>query len=169
MTESLNYIAGRPTFYFKNNFNLPIRAAGVLPFKREGDTIKFLMINRRNRYEDFGGKTDIQDLCIEETAVREAYEESNGIFSKELIIRQLYYTVLSKTKVAYSKISKYIVFFVEITDDYDCDIFGNKEFHDNIDRTVEWVDIGNFIDSDFLKKLHCRLKFNYFFYCLRKL
>ena len=175
MTESFGYIAnttfsaGRPTFYFKNNLKLPIRAAGVLPFKRDGDNIKFLMIKRRNRHEDFGGKTDMIDKCIEETAVREAYEESNGIFDKETIIRQLYYTVLPKTNVAYSKMSKYIVFFVEVTEDYDCDVFGDREIHDDIDRTVEWVDIGCFLDDDFLDRLHCRLKFNYFFYCLRKL
>lgn len=159
----------RPTFYFKNNPSLPIRAAGILPYKREGDNIKFLMIKHNNVYEDFGGKTDIVDGCVEETAIREALEESNNIFTQDLFVKQLYYSQCNRKKMAYYKKAKYVVYLLEIHDEYDCNIFGTSELHDRIVRTVEWVDLERFLDVSFLDKLHLRLRFSYFFHCLMKL
>ena len=40
------------------------------------------MIYCDKKYEDFGGKTDKIDTCIEDTIAREAEEESNKIFKK---------------------------------------------------------------------------------------
>lgn len=164
MQESL-----RPTFYFKNKLSLPIRAAGILPYRRSGNDIELLMVKHNNVYEDFGGKTDPKDTCVEETAIREALEESNNIFVKDDFVKQLYYTSFDITKIAYYKKSKYVVFLLEITDNYDCSIFGTHETHDNIKRTVEWVPLHNFLEAAFLNKLHCRLRFSYFFHCLMKL
>ncbi len=134
-----SHMDSRPTFYYKNNKKNPIRAGGVL-FYRFFPDFEMLLINPNNkiRYEDFGGKTDEQDKNILETIAREVYEESNGIFSQKWTINELEYA----TNI-YIKQSKYLLYFVNITNlenVYKKD-FGEKEFHENIKRTVEWVKV----------------------------
>ena len=74
----------RPTFYYNNNNRCEIRAGGIIFYKhtRDMNEPEFLMIKNWDRYEDFGGRTDVIDNTIEDTICREADEESNGIFPK---------------------------------------------------------------------------------------
>jgi hypothetical protein len=156
---------GRPTFNFKNNVNNEnqnqIRAGGIIFYKYNKETCEpdFLMIKCKKKYEDFGGKTDAVDKCIEETVAREAQEESNNIFKKNEVLKKL------KTHIgAYCKFSKYLVFICRTDIEYDPKKFGDYEQHDKLSRTVEWIPYSKLKNPEFIKKsLHIRLRFRYFF------
>lgn len=127
----------RPTFYLDEK---PIRAGGVLLYR--GD-YSFLMIYSRGNYEDFGGRTDNIDTCIEDTVAREAEEESNGVLTREYVRMQL-----DNGKIFYNSPSKYIVYIAEITENFDPESFGDIEIHDNIKRTVEWIPLEKILDGE---------------------
>jgi hypothetical protein len=150
-----NPIKNRPTFYLDDEHKIELRAGGVLFYKYNTDKTNFdlLLIYSRNNYEDFGGCTDEYDKDIIDTVSREVEEESNNIFSKDIIKEKI------KDSVSiYIKHCKYALYFIELHDNYDPTDFGNMETHDNISRTVEWVPYDNFNDQDFIKKLNFRLK-----------
>lgn len=142
----------RPTFYFNNDDLYPIRAGGVMFYYKHDNTCDFLMIYCKQKYEDFGGRTDKKDSDIIETISREVSEESNNVFTKEFVKEKI-----SDSQAVYIKISKYLLYFIELNEYYDTAIFGNKETHDNIQRTVEWVPYKNLLDQDFSKKLNFRV------------
>lgn len=150
----------RPTFLFKNQPKRFIRAGGFIYYRvNDYNEPEFLMIKYRGRYEDFGGKTDACDTCIEDTVAREADEESNGIFKKKEILR-----ILKKKVGTYCRHSKYIVYICKSNKNFNPEDFGEREYHDNIPRTVEWIPYKKLIDKDFIKQnLHIRLRFKYFF------
>ena len=151
----------RPTFFFKNNPEWEIRAGGVTFYRVNCETNEpeFLMIKYMGNYEDFGGKTDKVDNCIEDTVAREADEESNGIFNQREVFK-----ILKSRSGTYCKHSKYIVYVCKTCKKYNPVDFGDREYHDDIERTVEWVPYSNLIDKKFIKEyLHIRLRFKYFF------
>ena len=146
----------RPTFWYNNDENKKIRAGGVLFYKFNETTLnlEFLMIhNKNNYYEDFGGRTDIEDNDIIDTICREVEEESNKIFKKEFIRKELI-----NSKSTYIKQCKYLLYFVELKNYHDPKKFGEIEIHDNIERTVEWITYDDFCNKNFLEKLNFRLK-----------
>lgn len=157
---------GRPTFFYNNkkkNSENKIRAAGIIFYYYENNQPIFLMINVSGKYEDFGGKTDVIDTSILETIVREATEESNNIFNKNNI-------KICKKNMCYSKKSKYLLCFQEISIKYDVELFGTVELNNGINRTVEWIKLDLLLDPLFIKnKLHARLRFGYFFKKLKLL
>lgn len=140
----------RPTFYLdKTSKKFPCRAGGVMPYYLTKNGIYFLMIKNNGVYEDFGGKTDEKDRSIRDTIVREAQEESNFIFPRKSIRSQI------KNNGIYIHKSKYLFYFIKAEKYYDVSIFGDREIHDNIPRTVEWVHIDTLSDK---KLLHYRLR-----------
>ena len=47
----------------------------------------------------------------------------------------------------------------EVDKNYEPEDFGTLEVHENVERTVEWVDADMFLTGDFIrKKLHVRLR-----------
>ena len=155
MTKIKKEIDKSPIFYYNNDTSYELKAGGVLFYKynKEEDKYEFLMINSRNQYEDFGGKTDVGDENIIKTISREVDEESNKIFSKEIIEEKIKNLV-----TVYVKHCKYLLYFVELTDNYNPLDFGKKEHHDNLNRTVEWVGQENFYKEEFIKNLNFRLR-----------
>ena len=154
----------RPTFYFLNKVNT-IRAAGVMFFRYNNvaEQLEFLMIKCKDKYEDFGGKTSERDKTIYDTVIREAFEESNGVLSRDYV-----HDCIKNLQGVYTKKSKYLVFFSEF--DLKCNLsdFGTEEFYANISRTVEWIPGHKLIDKQFIKdQLHIRLKFGPFFKKIR--
>ena len=97
-----------PIFYYKNEIKYEIKAGGVIfyTFDRSCNKLKFLLINNNDIYEDFGGKTDLNDKTIIDTISREVEEESNQIFSK----KEIYEKIKNKNPL-YTKNSKYILYF----------------------------------------------------------
>ena len=144
----------RPTFYYysannsANNSNL-IRAGGVIFYYQDSLTknIKILMQYternvdniKRNLYEDIGGKTDEVDTCINDTIIREVFEETNGIISKELIKEYLD----KNNHCLYLHSSKYYLVLIKVNDNIkniDRRSFGKIETSSNKKRQFFWID-----------------------------
>lgn len=149
-----------PVFYYNNKTSKEIKAGGVLfyYYNKNENKLKFLMINNKGKYEDFGGRTEDIDKSIEYTVSREVEEESNKIFLRNDVLN-----IISSNFPLYIKHSKYVLYICEIDKNYDTTIFGSKEFHDNIYRTVEWIDYEDLINSSFINKMNHRLRFRRFF------
>jgi len=147
----------RPTFNYLSNNTMPIRAGGVIIYRKINNQIQFLLIKKligeSERYEDIGGKTDKEDENELDTIARETYEETNFIISKEIIKKQL-----EHNKSFYNLKSKYVLYIVK-ANKYEkkltSTVFGNVETHDNINRVIEWVDVDMIINK--MINLHPRL------------
>jgi hypothetical protein len=141
----------RPTFYLNNDKSQEVRAGGILFYKYNDKNFDLLLTYSRNNYEDFGGQTDNQDIDMIDTVSREASEESNYVFDQGFLKNKI------KDQVPiYVKHCKYVIYFVQLDQDYDVKVFGDKEICDGFDRTVEWIPYERFIDPDFKKNF--RLK-----------
>lgn len=126
----------RPVFYHKGNKDKELKAGGIIFYKDK----KLLLINSNNKIEDFGGKTEPKDKNIYDTVAREVEEESNRIFNFNDIRNKI-----EDENYIYIPWSKYALFFIELDKYYDIKIFGNKEEYENINRTVEWVTLDEFL------------------------
>jgi hypothetical protein len=151
MTEDLiTYDSNnRPTFYYENDKNKPIRAGGVLIYKKDDEHIKVLLIKKLtfgdNLHEDIGGKTDKEDLNILDTISREVSEETNKIIDKEIIKEQL-----KNGKPLYVPFSKYMLYLIEANEEQKklkTHLFGSLELHDKLKRRIYWIKIQNFIND----------------------
>lgn len=149
--------SSRPTFYVDDDNQKPVRAAGVIPYSIIDGELKFLVISRKDNYEDFGGKTSEEDISIHQTILREAYEESNGLFSPPMIYDHL-------VNPCYIARCKYIVYFVPVSSSWKSSDFGDIEYHEKISRKVEWVPI-----KTFMSKRHPRLNSDNFVTRIRRL
>jgi 8-oxo-dGTP pyrophosphatase MutT (NUDIX family) len=139
-----------------NDITKPIRAGGVLFFKCNKLTTKLLMIKKTHQlmYEDIGGKTSSFDDNIYETIAREVKEETNNLIDSDIVKNQIY-----SGKYFYIPLAKYLLIIIK-ANSYERKLkdndFGDKEIHDDIDRTVEWVDLNNFLENKliFNPRLH---------------
>ena len=146
----------RPTFYTKGA-NSPIRAGGVIIYKRVNQHYEFLLIKKQVGniaiYEDIGGKTDKMDKTVLDTVSRETCEETNSIIGVQRIKDQL-----KVSKSIYITKSKYMLYFVK-ANKYEKNLkpldFGDIEVHSSIHRTFEWVDTRLITDNTIT--LHQRL------------
>ena len=147
--KTSNSYFDRPTFYYENDKTKPIRAGGVIIYKKVGNDIKLLMIKttHRNvtRYEDIGGKTDINDITEYDTVSREVAEETNLVINQKIIKYQL-----KNADSIYVPYSKYLVFLVE-ANLYERNLkstyFGDKEIQDNIYRTINWISLDSYLNN----------------------
>jgi hypothetical protein len=152
-------IVERPTFSYNNDNTKPIRAGGVILYKRtNNNNIEVLLIKKiidnTCRYEDIGGKTDSSDINIFDTISRETEEETNNVINKNIIKTQLI-----NSNLIYSYKSKYVVAFTKANKyerKLNTDLFGTEETHDKIIRTIHWVNINNILENKIC--LHPRLK-----------
>ncbi len=140
--STLNY-HDRPTFYLDNHRGKPLRAGGVLFYRRYNGEMEVLLIkNGEDRYEDIGGKTDAADGSIYDTIARETWEETNKKISAQVVKRQL--QTLQPGMSIYTRQSKYLMLIVR-ANSYECrltsDDFGPMELHDQFARTVHWVPV----------------------------
>lgn len=152
-----NISISRPTFSYLNDNNMPIRAGGVIIYRKINNQIEFLLIKKLigniERYEDIGGKTDKNDTNEFDTIARETCEETNSIINEQIIKKQLEYS-----KSCYNLKSKYVLYFIK-ANKYEKKLkshfFGDIEIHDSINRTIEWVNTKMIIDK--IITLHPRL------------
>lgn len=159
---------GRPTFYYKNDPANQIRAGGLILYRVTTDKngkqdLEYLMIKWNGVYEDFGGKTDKEDMCYQDTVLRETEEESNGILN----LYRTYKPVMNNEPVFYKE-CKYLTYVLKADIEYYPEEFDDIEYYENVARTVEWVPHSTLITKKFTKhKLHTRLLFREFFDKLR--
>ena len=136
-----------------NTFPLSISACGCLFYKT--DPLRLMLIKYADPnwplLDDFGGQIDLDDYSVKCAQFREIMEETNVIIPTELLSSLLY---KKSNKIFYNKFSKYYLSLIHVEEDFypDTAIFGNREIHDNIIRTVNW-----FPYSDARKKLSKRL------------
>ena len=143
----------RPTFYYLFDNNSPIRAGGVIIYRKINNITELLLIKKKDRYEDIGGKTDVTDENELDTVSREVYEETNSVINKDIIKKQLTYS-----KSCYCLKSKYILYFVKANiyqKKLISENFGDNEIHDNIERSIEWINSKIFLENSLF--LHPRL------------
>lgn len=137
----------RPTFHYRFARSKPIRAGGVLYYKKVGDSIELLLIKRDDKdyYEDVGGKTSPEDKNVFDTVAREVDEETNKKMPYEVVMEQI-----KKAPSIYVNNSKYILFLVEATPEqqlFTTEDFSNLETHENISRTIHWVDMSIYMNK----------------------
>ena len=151
------YLMGDQTkLSFRLN-NDEIRAGGVLLYRvnEQNKQIEFLLAKNGNRYEDLGGKIDKCDADIYETIAREVKEESNNLINYNSIILRI-----KENNPIFVKYSKYMLFIIESNNyerDLTSEMFGIREIHDNIDRTVHWISFDDFFEFVKQKKINPRL------------
>lgn len=147
----------RPTFYYTNDKTKPIRACGIIFYKKDELTkqIKVLMQYtervgidkiKRNVYEDIGGKSDEKDSCINDTIIRETVEETNSIITEEIIKEHLD----KKNHDIYLKKGKYYLLLVEANKniiDINRRTFGKEEKLSGKLRQFHWIDSNRFISG----------------------
>lgn len=113
-------MAPRPTFSYQGQ---PVRAAGILLYTYVNGQKWFLFRKAKGKWQDMGGKTDVQDTSIVDTAIREATEETNGkLFSVDdtyTCCQTRLRNMLSNGRghrIRYNKRSKYVLFIVRVDD-----------------------------------------------------
>ncbi|CAL6081171.1 Conserved_hypothetical protein [Hexamita inflata] len=134
------------TFYYQNNKEKPVKAAGILFYKQDKGITKFLLVQRyddihktkySSEYQDFGGKVEKKDKSIAHIALREALEEVRDMadINKEICMEQM-----QKNQCQfYVPNSKYLMYLIAadgIIEKLNCDeIFyepwGNKKVKAN--------------------------------------
>lgn len=138
--KCVSSIKERPTFFVEEN---ELRAGGVLFYRFNQSKIEVLFINKNDRFEDIGGKTDPIDKCIEDTVSREVEEETNNRITSFHIKKQL--EKCEKRAIFYNK-SKYVLYFIK-ANKYERKLstedFSNKEITDDIARTLHWIPLSD--------------------------
>jgi len=148
----------RKCFYFDNDTEKPILAAGVLFVKEEKGKKYVLMQKKKEKqkqdeYSDFGGKIDLKDQTTVETIARELGEELNyGIYDSKKIyldnIKDLKNLIQENIiKSVYQERAKYFVIIAQLPENISLDfaIIGDSEKLDKINRTVEWISYDDFM------------------------
>lgn len=129
---------GRPTFYFRDQTKYPIRAAGVLLYKKDNGVVKLLVIHetKEDVFTDIGGKTDKLDQNIKDTVYREVQEETNGLINM----------TLNDSDIVYCG-QRYLFYFQEATEYYNTYIFGDQEDSNGHWRTFHWINAREVLDK----------------------
>jgi hypothetical protein len=130
----------RPTFF--NKSKQPIRAGGVIyyRFNKFSNKIQLLLQQIDKKFEDMGGKTAENDIDINHTIGRELVEETNGIISMD----EFYLQVNKYNDCIYSSTGKYLLYILPANEHISSTKlleYSNKEFYDNVTRTVHWVNL----------------------------
>ncbi len=163
----------RPTFFICQHYEC--RASGILFYKIVKDIPYFLLVNEYNKWGDIGGKTDIDDRNILDTACREVTEETNAVFGNNLrrvhdidTYNECYEYAYWRTKdlvktnlthQIYIPSSKYLIYCVKL-DPSLCPYakeFDVKELQNDNVRYFEWVSCNKFKKLIYNQKTNFRI------------
>ena len=154
----------RKCFYYDNDTEKPILAAGILFVKEEnGKKLVFVQKviekNGQEIYSDFGGKIDLDDQTVIETISRELGEELNYAFYETKNDKKIYldsdklkkYIQKNIIKKIYQERAKYFVLMVKFPENIgiDYNIIGDFEKLDKINRKAEWITYEQFLKEYF--------------------
>jgi hypothetical protein len=149
----------RKCFYYDNNTEKPILAAGIL-FVKEENGKKYVLMQikkeKQDEYSDFGGKIDLDDQSIVETIARELGEELNfGLYDSKKTERKNFDNINELKKIieeniikkVYQERAKYFVIIAKFPENISLDFMtiGISEKLDKINRTVEWITYDQFL------------------------
>ncbi len=162
----------RKVFYYKDDTKMEIKAGGILfVHGKENKEVLIQKIFEKDgkiKYSDFGGKTDNDDLTIDDTIARELYEESNGgirnkytkqILSIDELRKMIDENIQIEILIPMVKYILKIVYFDDSKYELDFSIIGTYEKKDKIKRFVEWISYDEFIKYYDSKSLHPRMVF----------
>jgi hypothetical protein len=151
----------RKCFYYEENTEKPILAAGVLFIKEENGKKYILMQkvikkDKSDEYSDFGGKIELKDDIIIDTISRELGEELNWGLYEKVKKKNIYLDTTEKlknlileniVKLIYQGTAKYFVVIAKIPKNifFDFDKIGEFEKLDKINRTIHWISYDEFI------------------------
>lgn len=137
-------------------------SAGVIFFRYRNGRLEFLMQHKPDKkqkwwFEDLGGKVDLGDSSPNETAAREADEESNGQISKIYTMELMRQNSIA---LLYQK-AQYMMYLVHLPDEKDFE-FGDHEVHPKyfIQRTLKWIPI-DVIQKIPFSSIHPRIRHFY--------
>jgi 8-oxo-dGTP pyrophosphatase MutT (NUDIX family) len=151
----------RKCFYYEDNDEQPILAAGVLFIKEEKDK-KFVLMqkviekDKPDEYSDFGGKIDLDDDIVVDTIARELCEELNCGLYEKVKKKHVYLDTIEKlknlileniVKLIYQRTAKYFVIIAKLPKNImlDFEKIGDFEKLDKVKRKVEWISYEDFI------------------------
>lgn len=134
----------RPTFMHDGQ---PVRAAGLLVYVSDMDGVHVLFRHAKGKITDIGGKTDAEDTCVEDTVIREVWEETNGNLYGEMppnkFARILHAQLRHhSTRRIYNAKSKYLLFVVRESPAFlglPMQRFGRREHHDGMKHYYRWL------------------------------
>lgn len=134
-----------------------IFAGGVLLYKIINNNFYLLLSfsSFRQYYEDIGGKVDLVDDSIYDTVIRETQEETNNVIN-------LTKSRLESSNYIYNRSGKYMLFLTEANDiekNKTINDFGMCEIHDNINRTIQWINYDDILKNNL--KLSPRILFKF--------
>ncbi|MCK4968780.1 MAG: NUDIX hydrolase [Candidatus Aenigmarchaeota archaeon] len=160
------------------------KAGGIIPFCQIGSE-RYLLLQRRTKmkngkieygkYEDLGGrKSKIEkqnNHPIINTAIREASEETNFVYSGDIIKGYIGITAECKQKsdeffinridpnFISNKTIPYAVFLVKVEEDqkFPNEVYGNYEHTDRFHRVLSWVKLTEFEKIVQNNNLHPRI------------
>lgn len=142
----------------RHSFNIDgntIYAGGLIIYRINNGELELLLMKSRGKYEEFGGTINREDKDIFDTVAREVDEESNGVIKYDSVIDRI-----KTCSYVCAKKSKYIVFLLK-ANEYEkimtSNMFGNREIHDNIERTVHWIKAKNFYNFVKQKEVNFRI------------
>ncbi len=124
-----------------------ISAAGCLIYKILGGEVYLLLIKYNDpnwpMLDDLGGRIDGSDTSVIGAITREVSEETNNVIDSNL------FKSMHMTNSFYTLKSKYYVVLVRVDDNFckDTTVFGDKEIHDNIYRTINWFNLRDVKDT----------------------
>jgi len=151
-----------------NADDVEVSAGGVILYRIKDGELQLLLMTNRGKLEDLGGTSEKKDKDIFHTVAREVSEESNRLIDKKSILNRI-----RNSEYILSRTSKYIIFIIKANDDeskLNSEQFGDREIHDDIPRTIDWVPASEFLKSETIKnKLNFRLKNRNVFEYIKKL
>jgi len=118
------------------------KAAGIVPTYCDPTTgnVSVAVVWKKGRVEILGGKVEACDQRDAwSTALREMGEETNHVWGESTLGPHMI------TRLYYIANAKYMVFVLQVTRahfDTPSDAFGEREEHDNVERRVVWMPIG---------------------------
>lgn len=128
--------------------------AGGLIFYKQGKILVQICDSdwEKDKVTDFGGKSEVRDLTPWHMAMREAYEETNGIMPE----------MIGNVSQWVGRL--YVLYMVEVPTDWgdDVSVFGKEEVSKDgfrRKREVKWIDLNDLKETD----LTGRIKESYSF------
>lgn len=159
----------RPSFSLTGNDGVQSQyvSAGAIFYTIFNGSFFFLMQKRRDRLEDFGGKSSPGDHSIEDVIIRETMEELNLTAPKELqpqdqpITKDFLSRALPTSHQYLLPKSKYVLCFVRLHSHklFDLEQFGKAEYNPDgekmVDRELVWVNRDEVLKSTLHPRLSC--------------